>query len=335
MKRLSVLLALLFVLALALVSCGNNNGETLDTATPQYSQGLKFISSGDGTCGLYRIGTCTDTDIVIPRTSPDGDIVTRINNAALCGESIASVVIPDSVTRIGDSAFERTNLTSVIIPDGVTSIGNEAFYGCKGLNSVVIPDSVTRIGGNAFDRTAIYNDESNWENNVLYICNHLISVKTKILSGEYAIKDDTLTIASFAFNDCAKLTSVLIPDSVISIGTRAFSGCEGLTSIVIPDSVESIEWGAFSHCTGLASVVIGDGVTSIGSNAFQFCDRLSSIVIPDSVISIGTGAFFNCDSLSNIYYTGSEEEWAKISISNDVNSDLTSATIHYNYVPEE
>jgi hypothetical protein len=34
-----------------------------------------------------------------------------------------------------------------------------------------------------------------------------------------------------------------------------------------------------------------------------------------------------------VYYTGSEAEWAKISI-DDYNSYLTNATIHYNYVPE-
>ena len=36
----------------------------------------------------------------------------------------------------------------------------------------------------------------------------------------------------------------------------------------------------------------------------------------------------------DIYYTGTEEEWWQISIDRS-NYYLTSATIHYNYVPEE
>ncbi len=104
----------MLVIALALASCVNNNSETSDTEIAKYSQGLKFISNGDDTCYLYRIGTCTDIDIVIPRTSADSDIVTSIANAAFCDESLASVIIPDSVTSIGASAFYKcTSLTDV------------------------------------------------------------------------------------------------------------------------------------------------------------------------------------------------------------------------------
>jgi hypothetical protein len=57
-------------------------------------------------------------------------------------------------------------------------------------------------------------------------------------------------------------------------------------------------------------------------------------VITDSVTSIGYSAFNGCSALKDVYYTGTEEEWGQISIGSD-NYDLTSATIHYNYVPEE
>jgi hypothetical protein len=101
----------------------------------------------------------------------------------------------------------------------------------------------------------------------------------------------------------------VIPDSVTSIGDQAFMGCESLTSITIPDSVNSISYGMFSSCTNLISVTI-----------------------PDSVTSIGGYAFSDCTSLTDVYYTGSEEEWAEINISNN-NEYLTDANIHYNYEP--
>ena len=46
------------------------------------SVGLEFTSNRDGTCYVTGIGTCTDTDVVIPSISPDGDSVTSIGNGA-------------------------------------------------------------------------------------------------------------------------------------------------------------------------------------------------------------------------------------------------------------
>ena len=104
--------------------------------------------------------------------------------------------------------------------------------------------------------------------------------------------------------------------------------------MVIPDGVTSIGSSAFSYCSSLSSVVIPDSITSISSFAFSNCSTLTSVVIPDSVTSIGDYAFSWCGSLTNVYYIGSEEEWAAVSIGDD-NTSLKNATIHYNYVPEE
>ena len=95
----------------------------------QGSEGLSYMLSNDGMYYIVsRIGTCSDTNIVIPNTYND---------------------LP--VKEIGASAFrECSSLTSVVIGNGVTSIGNGAFYNCSSLTSVVIPDSVTSIGDEAF-----------------------------------------------------------------------------------------------------------------------------------------------------------------------------------------
>ncbi len=209
-------------------------------------------------------------------------------------------VIPDSVTSIDNSAFYNcTSLTSINIPDGVTSIGGDAFGDCTSLTSITIPDSVTSIGGDAFNNTAYYKNESNWDNGILYIGNHLIKAKWNP-SGSVEIKQGTKTIADSAFKDCASLASVTIPDSVTSIGYYAFEGCKSLTSITIPDSVTSIKDGAFRGCTSLTSVTIGNSVTSIGEYAFYGCTSLTSVTIPDSVTEIVWRAFGDCTSLTSI-----------------------------------
>ncbi len=44
--------------------------ETMPSLIP--SEGLQFISNGDGTCYVNGIGTCADSDVVIPNMSPEG-----------------------------------------------------------------------------------------------------------------------------------------------------------------------------------------------------------------------------------------------------------------------
>lgn len=101
------------------------------------SEGLAFTSNGDGTCFVSGIGSCTDTDIVIPFVSSDGDKVTEIGYMAFC---------------------DCTSITSIIIPNGVTSIGSNAFDSCKALKTVTFSDKVTAVGKGAFKGCLTLND---------------------------------------------------------------------------------------------------------------------------------------------------------------------------------
>ena len=83
-----------------------------------YSNGLEFDSNGDGTCCLVGIGGCLDTAIVIPATSPEGDLVTEIDSAVFAGTNIQSISIPASVTYIGRRAFNNCNALTDVYFDG-------------------------------------------------------------------------------------------------------------------------------------------------------------------------------------------------------------------------
>ena len=165
------------------VVCGN----------AQPSEGLLYMSNGDGTC-CVDIGDCTDENIVIPEYSPSGDRVTKIRARAFArNNNLISVQIPETVQVIGEGAFEQcknlesVNLPSKItiihsytfsgceklkgveIPAGVYHIGEEAFADCVSFESIVIPESVTKIGAFAFrdfsdcDGAIIFEIYDGWE----------------------------------------------------------------------------------------------------------------------------------------------------------------------------
>lgn len=322
--------------------------------------GVIYDVSADGTYAEVIGYEGTSTRVRIASEYKGLPVRNIYEKAFYDNDLITHVVIPDSVTHIGTSAFSDCSaLKSVVMGDGVTSIGSYAFSYCSALKSLEIPDSVTSIGNNAFGSCSkLYIEYEG----VKYVGGKdnpyfaLIGVNNKNLSS-YTIHEDTKIIADSAFYLCARLVSVTIPDSVTHIGASAFSecsalesvvigdgvtiignyafsDCSALESVVIGDSVTSIGDRAFLRCSALKSVVIGDGVTSIGDRAFDDCSALESVVIGDGVTNIGERAFLNCSALKDVYYKGSEEDWAKIEIGT-VNYNLTGASRHYNYVPEE
>ena len=118
------------------------------------SVGLAFSTEGcePGTCKVIGIGTCTDTELVIPARSPDGDMVVGIGEEAFwtC-HHLTSVILPEGLVTLENLAFAGCNgLTSMVIPDGVTSLGAYAFGYCSNLTRVAIPNSVEIIGEAAF-----------------------------------------------------------------------------------------------------------------------------------------------------------------------------------------
>lgn len=163
-------------------------------------------------------------------------------NSDCVPDSLDTVVITGS-TVISDYAFMGcSEITNITIADNVTTIGNYAFSGCSSLTNITIPDSVISIGSYAISATAYYANEINWNNNALYIGNHLIIAKTDI-EGSYSINSGTRTIAASAFLGCSGLTSITIPASVTSIGLHAFKECNSLVSIELHNTQGwSVSW---------------------------------------------------------------------------------------------
>ena len=293
------------------VYCTNGTITKTGTINQDLSIGIEYELNSDGkSYTVIGIGTCTDTEIIIP-SEYNGFPVTNIGYEAFMNcTSLTSIEIPDSVTIIDDYAFSYcTKLTTVIIPNSVTKIETSLFQGCSSLTSITIPDSVTSIPGLTF-----------------YGCTSLtsITIPNSVTSiGKYAFESCTslasitlsnslTSIDDYAFMSCTSLTSITIPDSVMSIGYQAFSRCTLLSSITLSNSLMSIGDAAFMLCTSLTSVTIPDSIWKISESTFSGCTSLTSVTIPNSVTNIDDYAFSGCTSLKSINFEGTIEKWKKI-----------------------
>ena len=244
------------------------------------------------------------TSVAIPNS------VTYIGNSAFSGCSgLTSVAIPNSVTSIGESAFGGCSaLTEVTIPNSITSIDFGTFSNCSGLTEITIPNSVTSIGKYAFYDTGIYNNESNWDNGVLYIDNCLIEAKNDLVNGSYIIIEGTRLIADKAFSYCRELTSITIPNSIISIGSSAFSGCQNLKTVYNYSLLEIVKgssdngYVAYYAEEVINASVIGDLIVDDHGVIIKYIGdaNIEEIIIPEYIEGIDEGVFSECSKIRKV-----------------------------------
>ena len=301
----------------------------VDANNSDYSSenGVLFNKKKDAIVA-YPMGK-EDTSYVVP------DGVLEIGMAAFQGCSkLTNVKLPDGVEIIDDFAFAFCyGLESIIVPDSVRYLGDAAFLFCIKLESVTLGSGIAYMGNTAFTYSAFYNNESNWENDGLYIGKYLLNVSENV--GEvFWVKGGTEIIADCAFSSCEKLVSVMLPETITAIGETLFYECPLIENIVvngnggvysseygvlykgnslvvypqgkadekfnIPAGTDSICDYAFLGNQNLKNVILPDSVKSIGNGAFSGCSALTSVTIGENVKSIGIYAFFNCLSLKSV-----------------------------------
>lgn len=187
--------------------------------------------------------------------------VTAISYRAFAGcSNLEEINIPTGVASIGESAFGGCkNLKNIVIPDSVKSIEIYAFSGCSSLIEIAIPESVqclnyvtdgTRvegIGDKVMEEALCFSGCSNLENIIVDSNNSKFSSEDGILynkdkskmlcypagknEGNFTIKNGVKKIRAYAFNQCEKLKTIVIPESVINIENSAIIQCKNIVTV--------------------------------------------------------------------------------------------------------
>lgn len=260
------------------------------------SEGLIYELNGDGeSYTVVGLGTCTDINVVVPRTYNG-----------------------KPVTAIGDNAFEGANIDSINLWECVTSIGKEAFKGCAPFRFVYIYSTTPiAVGEGAFPETVQgyfvplhnvedYKADEDWTDYAgkIVAIETFESVNTHIVNVVNLLQQVDATLAQMDANLAAVDQNLVSVDANLQKQIDDLKGySQGLEyvvvnvnntlgfcvkgkgtctdkDIVIPPTyngfpVLSIKTGAFKHDTsGITSVVIPETVVSIGKGAFDFMTGL-------------------------------------------------------------
>lgn len=313
--------------------------------------------------GDYAFNDCTSlTSITIPKgvvyistSTFDGcdNLQTIIYNAKSCylknalsgsffqpiAKQITSITFGNEVEVIPPSLCAgMSKLTSVVIPENVKVIGSKAFANCLGLTTISLPDNLTSISNNSFYGTCV-EDESNWDNGILYYDDYLINADDDIVSGDLKIKEGTHLIASNAFFYCENITSITFPEGLKYINSDAFYGCKSISTITLPSSIITIDEDAFAACSALTKVnylgsvdrwvdinflnqasnpiynshnlyINNELVTSakvvesdsIKQYVFYGCNSLKSVEVGKNVEFVSPVSFLNCYNLDTVIW---------------------------------
>ena len=257
----TLLICLLIPSIIILPACNNSKENENNSNKSSYSSGLNYKLALDGKGYIVSgIGSCTDSDIVIPLTHNDKEVIAIDENTFKDYTFIRSVKLHDKIVSIGESAFYNClGLTKIEIPQNILYIGDKAFWGCSNVSELTY--SAKNIADENFG--------------------------TWVFSGV----DQNLTDVQLIFTDSV----TRIPKSFCN----NFNLVPSFTSIVFGNNIKEIGDSAFSNCRKVMAISLPNNLETIGESAFWFLP-ITAICIPSSVMTIGMYAFQNCINLVDI-----------------------------------
>lgn len=160
---------------------------------------------------------------------------------------------------------------TITIPERVKEVGEGTFAGLKGVKKIIIPPTCKRINNSAFNGNDTLEE-------VLILADRDQGVET---------------IGNYAFRDCIKLRTIVMPNTVRELGVGVFGNCSSLEEIQLSNRIEVLSSQVFSYCTALKNIHIPEGIKAMQGFLFQGATALANISLPASLETIDNNCFYD------------------------------------------
>lgn len=217
---------------------------------------------------------------------------------------------------IQQNAVSGPEIETIVVPEGVENINDFAFYACKNLKSIHLPKTLKKLSFYALSNDH-YNKITVDPDNLFFTCDIdgcLYSkdengAKTSLLAHPnnstiraLNISQGVASINDFVLMDCKFLETVQVPSSVRYIGYYAFNNCISLKQIYLFDSVSYISPYCFGDTLPRNLEVYFTGtVENFKTKGINFKDTFETMFQNCKVyIDEGNGAFEPLDLMSNV-----------------------------------
>ena len=329
-RAISVILAVLMVLSMAVTGLAAAKNQTFDRSTEGTEKVITgYNAAGDEGGVLHLESYLKATERVDGKFKTVEYTFTGVADNAFNTKSVTvndatrqfiatvkELIVDEGIEDIGVNAFANMPALEKVTFKGNVWLDEGAFVSCANLKTVIFEKDVV-IGDGAFsDCTALTN---------------------LTLKGAADVREH-------AFASCSKLKEVVFDYDAV-IGKEAFSGCSALTTLVFNSDVV-FEDGALNFTINLNDILFSDSskitgynnlddtkyikdypvdfimkgstlvyykgndeevtiplnVTAIGPGAFEGNKTLRTVNISKYVDTLGDRAFYNCRNLRNVNY---------------------------------
>lgn len=304
----------------------------------------------------------------------NGSNASKMSGELVIGGEVSSIIAKGWDSE--NCFLYNARVTSIVLKEGVTTIGDYAFRGATNVTKLTVPSTVSYVGEGVlssgcyqFSQIILAEDNPYFDmhEGILYTENYKTLVLCPDGLGRTTITfhPNTEHIGHSAFTSNCSVETIYFNENLKSISNQCFNEIRTLKDVYINDECKINSWAPFrgsynvvfhisennpytavydnaiydkAFTTIYAAGKQTDGILEIPNGVkhiYNMTCVAETLILPNTVELFNPHAMYSY--IKNIYYTGTEEEFQRITIQDDgvgiCKQTIEKANIVYNYNP--